>query len=91
MVILSAHQDSTNSLPFLRAPGAGSFGSSVARPPADLTTRADDDGSGTTVLLTILGSLLAEGYSANKDTAVEFHFYSAEEGEAGTRSAGSSR
>ncbi|ORY47192.1 hypothetical protein BCR35DRAFT_310950 [Leucosporidium creatinivorum] len=61
VVILSAHQDSTNSLPFLRAPGA------------------DDDGSGTTVLLSIFEALLA-GKFVPTTNPLEFHFYSAEEG-----------
>ncbi|GAA6030935.1 hypothetical protein JCM8097_008945 [Rhodosporidiobolus ruineniae] len=61
VVIAGAHQDSTNSLPFLRAPGA------------------DDDGSGTTALVQILTSLLAAGW-APTECAVEFHWYSAEEG-----------
>ncbi|SCV69455.1 BQ2448_2475 [Microbotryum intermedium] len=61
IVILGAHQDSTNSLPFLRAPGA------------------DDDGSGTTTLVTAFRALVEEHFEAT-DVAVEFMFFSAEEG-----------
>nr|AGJ83951.1 aminopeptidase [Glaciozyma antarctica] len=61
VVILGAHQDSVNQLPFLPAPGA------------------DDDGSGTTTLITILTSLLRESFVPSVH-ALEFHFYSAEEG-----------
>ncbi|GAA5968669.1 hypothetical protein JCM11641_007719 [Rhodosporidiobolus odoratus] len=61
IVILSAHQDSTNRLPFLRAPGA------------------DDDGSGTTALMQTFIALLTSRWEP-KEHALEFHFYSAEEG-----------
>ncbi|SCZ97181.1 BZ3500_MvSof-1268-A1-R1_Chr4-2g07043 [Microbotryum saponariae] len=61
IVILGAHQDSTNSLPFLRAPGA------------------DDDGSGTTTLVTAFRALAEEHFEATT-VAVEFMFFSAEEG-----------
>jgi len=61
IVILGAHQDSTNLLPFLPAPGA------------------DDDGSGTTTLITAL-SILVNASFVPSTNPVEFHFYSAEEG-----------
>lgn len=61
IVILSAHQDSTNLLPFLPAPGA------------------DDDGSGTTTLITALEILVNASFVPSTNP-VEFHFYSAEEG-----------
>lgn len=44
-----------------------------------LTIPADDDGSGTTTLVTILTSLLRESFVPSVHT-LEFHFYSAEEG-----------
>lgn len=59
--VLGAHQDSTNLLPFLGAPGA------------------DDDGSGTTSQLAALTALVKNGFRPTK-RALEFHFYSAEEG-----------
>lgn len=61
IVLLSAHQDSTNSLPFLRAPGA------------------DDDGAGVGVLVSVFTALLKSGYAPGS-SALELHFYSAEEG-----------
>ncbi|KAK4049465.1 hypothetical protein OIO90_005416 [Microbotryomycetes sp. JL221] len=61
IVILGAHQDSTNLLPWFAAPGA------------------DDDGSGTTTLVTTLRALIEFGFKPS-DHAVEIHFYSAEEG-----------
>jgi leucyl aminopeptidase len=61
IVILSAHQDSTNLLPFLPAPGA------------------DDDGSGTTTLITSLAILVNASFVPSTNP-VELHFYSAEEG-----------
>ncbi|KAM0791524.1 hypothetical protein ACM66B_005974 [Microbotryomycetes sp. NB124-2] len=61
VVILGAHQDSTNLLPWFPAPGA------------------DDDGSGTTTLITSLKTLVQHSFVPS-DHAVEFHFYSAEEG-----------
>lgn len=61
IVLLSAHQDSTNSLPFLRAPGA------------------DDDGAGVGVLVSVFTALLRSGYTP-RSSALELHFYSAEEG-----------
>lgn len=60
ITILGAHQDSTNLLPFLAAPGA------------------DDDGSGTVTLLEALRVLLLVGWTPT--SAVELHWYSAEEG-----------
>lgn len=62
-LIIGSHQDSTNLLPFLPAPGA------------------DDDGSGTVSTLEALSVLLQHDWqpSINKG-AVEFMFYSAEEG-----------
>ncbi|KAK4046552.1 hypothetical protein OIV83_006004 [Microbotryomycetes sp. JL201] len=61
IVILGAHQDSTNLLPWFAAPGA------------------DDDGSGTTTLITSLKTLVKHSFVPS-DRPVEFHFYSAEEG-----------
>ncbi|KAH8927773.1 Zn-dependent exopeptidase, partial [Atractiella rhizophila] len=64
-VIVGAHLDSTNFLPFLPAPGA------------------DDDASGTTSILGAfhgLVGLLESGWSVEDQAAVEFHWYSAEEG-----------
>lgn len=61
IVIVGAHQDSTNVLPFLSAPGA------------------DDDGSGTTTLVTAFTVLVNSTFSPSTNP-VEFHFYSAEEG-----------
>lgn len=61
IVIIGAHQDSTNLLPFLPAPGA------------------DDDGSGTITSLEALTLLLSSGFQP-RNSSVEFHLYSAEEG-----------
>jgi len=60
VVVIGAHQDSTNSWPFLPAPGA------------------DDDGSGSMSILESYRSLIAANFTPVR--AVEFHFYSAEEG-----------
>ncbi|KAJ7068102.1 peptidase [Mycena amicta] len=60
VVVLGAHQDSTNMWPFLPAPGA------------------DDDGSGTVTILESYRALLAADF--HPERAVEFHWYSAEEG-----------
>jgi len=60
VVILGAHQDSTNMWPFLPAPGA------------------DDDGSGSVTILESYRALIAADFHPVR--AVEFHWYSAEEG-----------
>jgi len=60
IVVISAHQDSTNMWPFLPAPGA------------------DDDGSGTVTILEAYRALIAADFRPVR--AVEFHWYSAEEG-----------
>ncbi|KAJ2916509.1 hypothetical protein MD484_g3917, partial [Candolleomyces efflorescens] len=60
VVVISAHQDSTNMWPFLPAPGA------------------DDDGSGTVTILEAYRGLIAADFHPVR--AVEFHWYSAEEG-----------
>jgi len=60
IVVIAAHQDSTNMWPFLPAPGA------------------DDDGSGTVTILEAYRALLAADFRPAR--AVEFHWYSAEEG-----------
>ncbi|KAI0751349.1 peptidase [Daedaleopsis nitida] len=60
VVILGAHLDSTNTWPFLPAPGA------------------DDDGSGSMSILESYRGLIAAGFQPER--AVEFHWYSAEEG-----------
>ncbi|KAH6915257.1 peptidase [Coprinopsis sp. MPI-PUGE-AT-0042] len=60
VVVISAHQDSTNMWPFLAAPGA------------------DDDGSGTVTILEAYRALIAANFRPER--AVEFHWYSAEEG-----------
>jgi leucyl aminopeptidase len=60
VVIIGAHQDSTNMWPFLPAPGA------------------DDDGSGTVTILEAYRALIAADFRPTR--AVEFHWYSAEEG-----------
>ncbi|KZT72590.1 peptidase [Daedalea quercina L-15889] len=60
VVVIGAHQDSTNMWPFLPAPGA------------------DDDGSGTMSILEAYRALLAADF--RPELAVEFHWYSAEEG-----------
>ncbi|ORY56546.1 hypothetical protein BCR35DRAFT_284118 [Leucosporidium creatinivorum] len=61
IVILGAHQDSTNLLPFLAAPGA------------------DDDGSGTTTLVSAFTALVKHSFIPSRNP-VEFIFASAEEG-----------
>ncbi|KAI0676856.1 peptidase [Trametes maxima] len=60
VVVIGAHQDSTNNWPFLPAPGA------------------DDDGSGSMSILEAYRGLVAAGFRPER--AVEFHWYSAEEG-----------
>ncbi|KAL1946540.1 hypothetical protein VTO73DRAFT_14644 [Trametes versicolor] len=60
VVVIGAHLDSTNSWPFLPAPGA------------------DDDGSGSMSILEAYRGLVAAGFRPER--AVEFHWYSAEEG-----------
>ncbi|KAF8076201.1 peptidase [Lyophyllum atratum] len=60
IVIIGAHQDSTNMWPFLPAPGA------------------DDDGSGSVTILESYRALLTADF--HPERAVEFHWYSAEEG-----------
>ncbi|KAI0723391.1 peptidase [Earliella scabrosa] len=60
VVIVGAHQDSTNMWPFLPAPGA------------------DDDGSGSMSILEAYRALIAANFRPER--AVEFHWYSAEEG-----------
>nr|GAT53964.1 peptidase [Mycena chlorophos] len=60
VVVIGAHQDSTNMLFFLPAPGA------------------DDDGSGSVTILESYRGLLAADF--HPERAVEFHWYSAEEG-----------
>ncbi|RXW25839.1 hypothetical protein EST38_g116 [Candolleomyces aberdarensis] len=60
IVVISAHQDSTNMFPWLSAPGA------------------DDDGSGTVTILEAYRALIAAEFKPER--AVEFHWYSAEEG-----------
>jgi len=60
VVIIGAHQDSTNLWPFLPAPGA------------------DDDGSGSVSILEAYRALIAADFHPVR--AVEFHWYSAEEG-----------
>ncbi|KAF9008872.1 peptidase [Cyathus striatus] len=60
VVVIGAHQDSTNMWPFLPAPGA------------------DDDGSGTVTILEAYRALIAADFKPVR--AVEFHWYSAEEG-----------
>ncbi|OSX59187.1 hypothetical protein POSPLADRAFT_1059399 [Postia placenta MAD-698-R-SB12] len=60
VVVIGAHQDSTNMWPFLPAPGA------------------DDDGSGSMSILEAYRALLAADFRPER--AVEFHWYSAEEG-----------
>jgi leucyl aminopeptidase len=60
VVILGAHQDSTNLWPFLPAPGA------------------DDDGSGSVTILEAYRALIASDFHPVR--AIEFHWYSAEEG-----------
>jgi len=60
VVIIGAHQDSTNMWPFLPAPGA------------------DDDGSGSVTILEAYRALIAADFHPVR--AVEFHWYSAEEG-----------
>ncbi|GLB33621.1 putative peptidase [Lyophyllum shimeji] len=60
VVIIGAHQDSTNMWPFLPAPGA------------------DDDGSGSVTILESYRALIAADFRPER--AVEFHWYSAEEG-----------
>jgi len=60
VVIIGAHQDSTNMWPFLPAPGA------------------DDDGSGSVTILESYRALIAADFRPVR--AVEFHWYSAEEG-----------
>jgi len=60
VVVLGAHQDSTNMWPFLPAPGA------------------DDDGSGSVTILEAYRGLIAADFHPVR--AVEFHWYSAEEG-----------
>ncbi|KAJ7742441.1 peptidase [Mycena maculata] len=60
VVIIGAHQDSTNMWPFLPAPGA------------------DDDGSGSVTILESYRALLAADF--HPERAIEFHWYSAEEG-----------
>ncbi|KZT12990.1 peptidase [Laetiporus sulphureus 93-53] len=60
VVIVGAHQDSTNTWPFLPAPGA------------------DDDGSGSMSILEAYRALLVADFRPER--AVEFHWYSAEEG-----------
>jgi len=60
VIIVGAHQDSTNMWPFLPAPGA------------------DDDGSGSVTILESYRALIAADF--HPERAVEFHWYSAEEG-----------
>ncbi|KAI0370284.1 peptidase [Pilatotrama ljubarskyi] len=60
VVVIGAHLDSTNTWPFLPAPGA------------------DDDGSGSMSILEAYRALVAAGF--HPERAVEFHWYSAEEG-----------
>ncbi|KAJ7283815.1 peptidase [Mycena rebaudengoi] len=60
VIIIGAHQDSTNMWPFLPAPGA------------------DDDGSGSVTILESYRALIAADYRPQR--AIEFHWYSAEEG-----------
>jgi len=60
VVVIGAHQDSTNLWPFLPAPGA------------------DDDGSGSVSILEAYRVLIASDFHPVR--AVEFHWYSAEEG-----------
>ncbi|TEB35495.1 peptidase [Coprinellus micaceus] len=60
VVVIGAHQDSTNMWPFLPAPGA------------------DDDGSGSVTILEAYRGLIAADFRPVR--AVEFHWYSAEEG-----------
>ncbi|PCH41436.1 Zn-dependent exopeptidase [Wolfiporia cocos MD-104 SS10] len=60
IVVIGAHQDSTNLWPFLPAPGA------------------DDDGSGSMSILEAYRALIAADFRPER--AVEFHWYSAEEG-----------
>ncbi|KIW91508.1 uncharacterized protein Z519_07474 [Cladophialophora bantiana CBS 173.52] len=64
-IVIGAHLDSVNMyFPYLRAPGA------------------DDDGSGTVTILEALTALLGSEKIVNgsSENAVEFHWYSAEEG-----------
>ncbi|KAJ7179301.1 peptidase [Mycena filopes] len=60
VIVIGAHQDSTNMWPFLPAPGA------------------DDDGSGSVTILESYRALLAADFHPVR--AIEFHWYSAEEG-----------
>jgi len=60
VVVIGAHQDSTNLWPFLAAPGA------------------DDDGSGSVSILEAYRVLITADFHPVR--AVEFHWYSAEEG-----------
>lgn len=74
--------------PFLSSPSLPFPAPLPLSPPVDFPAVApltllfpptDDDGSGTTVLLSIFHALLAENFTPTTNP-IEFHFYSAEEG-----------
>ncbi|KXN86341.1 Leucine aminopeptidase 1 [Leucoagaricus sp. SymC.cos] len=66
VIVIGAHQDSTNLWPFLPAPGA------------DADTQRQDDGSGTVTILEAYRALIAADFRPVR--TLEFHWYSAEEG-----------
>ncbi|GHJ84538.1 hypothetical protein NliqN6_0940 [Naganishia liquefaciens] len=96
VVIIGAHQDSANMWPFLPAPGGMSRSRGQVHscdnpshvhclllprvPGLFMSVTADDDGSGTTSILDAFRVLASSPTYAPTASAVEFHWYSAEEG-----------
>lgn len=87
VVIVGAHQDSANMWPFLPAPGGefksrSNFGRDRSSPNCLIffVASADDDGSGTTSILDAFRVLASTSSYTPTESAVEFHWYSAEEG-----------
>ncbi|KAF5369908.1 hypothetical protein D9758_001231 [Tetrapyrgos nigripes] len=79
VVIISAHQDSTNLWPFLPAPGADGmqFTPDILYVDIDQSF-PEDDGSGSVTILESYRALIAADFQPVN--SVEFHWYSAEEG-----------